>query len=249
MEGRHRHPGPQSCLPEEELAGLVRKFTMEGKVKPKCRLLQEAIFSYFTGLKTELTASIDLLCKNVINHVGYPFLFTTNNLSAYKKLKNKEYKRVTPSEARNFHRHAGHVSQQQLAEQEQTIYLEQVAQVRELLGSIENMQNNYQSLLKQFGTQHQRDQSLASKVNELIASVIQTNTSSSSSPSSVKSPTPLNSPLPSFLSEPRDNNPAARKVVTEEAGLASTFRSSMGTSKASGQESMMIRPDPIMTRP
>jgi hypothetical protein len=85
---------------------LIRKFTVESTVKPKCRLLQESIYNYFNQLKAELTNSLDLACKNIINQIGYPFLYSTNTLSTYKRLKNKEYRKVTQKEFRAFYENA-----------------------------------------------------------------------------------------------------------------------------------------------
>jgi len=67
---------------------------MDSNIKPKCRILQEAIFSYFTLIKTELSNSMDIICKNIINQIGYPYLYSNNTLSTYKRLKNKEYKKL-----------------------------------------------------------------------------------------------------------------------------------------------------------
>jgi len=67
---------------------------MDSNIKPKCRVLQEAIYSYFTLIKTEITSSIEIACKNIINQIGYPYLYANNALSTYKKLKNKEYKKI-----------------------------------------------------------------------------------------------------------------------------------------------------------
>ena len=71
---------------------------MDSNIKPKCRILQEAIFSYFTLIKTELTNSMDIICKNIINQIGYPYLYSNNTLSTYKRLKNKEYKKLVQKE-------------------------------------------------------------------------------------------------------------------------------------------------------
>lgn len=62
---------------------------MDSSVKPKCRLLQEAIYGFFNLVKNELTTSMDIICKNIINQIGYPYLYSNNTLSTFKKLKNK----------------------------------------------------------------------------------------------------------------------------------------------------------------
>lgn len=38
----------------------------------------------------------------MINQIGYPYLFATNTLNAFKRLKNKEYKKLTQKEFQHF---------------------------------------------------------------------------------------------------------------------------------------------------
>jgi hypothetical protein len=103
MKKYHNHMGPTIFLSEEDIQGLVKKYTMDAHIKPKCRLLQEAIYNYFNLIKTEVTNSIDITCKNIINQIGYPFLYANNTLSTYKRLKNKEYKKLIQKEFRNLY--------------------------------------------------------------------------------------------------------------------------------------------------
>lgn len=86
--------GPTIFLPEDEVLGLVKKYTMDTNIKPKSRLLQEAVYSYFNILKTEITGSIDSICKTMMSQIGYPFLYSTGTLPTFKRLKNKEYKKL-----------------------------------------------------------------------------------------------------------------------------------------------------------
>jgi len=81
--------GTTIYLTEEDITAIVKKYTMDNNIKPKCRLLQETIYSYFSLIKTELTNSMDVICKNMINQIGYPYLYSNNTLSTYKRLKNK----------------------------------------------------------------------------------------------------------------------------------------------------------------
>ena len=95
--------GTTVFLGEEEVGALVKKYTMESSIKPKCRVLQEAIYAYFNLVKTELSASLDAACKNIINQIGYPYLYANNNLSTYKRLKNKEYKKLIQKDFRGLY--------------------------------------------------------------------------------------------------------------------------------------------------
>jgi hypothetical protein len=89
MKKYHNHMGTTVFLAEEEVLSIVRKYTMDSNIKPKCRLLQEAIYGYFNLIKGELTTSLDAACKNIINQIGYPYLYANGTLSTYKRLKNK----------------------------------------------------------------------------------------------------------------------------------------------------------------
>jgi hypothetical protein len=81
--------GTTLFLTEDDILTIVKKYTMDSTIKPKCRQLQESIYNYFTLVKTEITNSLDIVCKNIINQIGYPYLYANNTLSTYKRLKNK----------------------------------------------------------------------------------------------------------------------------------------------------------------
>jgi hypothetical protein len=99
----HTHLTHGLQLTEEELCLLMKKFALDNAVKPKCRILQEAVYSYFNEVKTELLNALEASCKNIINQIGYPYLFATNALTTYKRLKNKEYRKINPKELRAFY--------------------------------------------------------------------------------------------------------------------------------------------------
>ena len=40
MKKYHNHMGPTIFLSEEEIISLVKKYTMDSSIKPKCRVLQ-----------------------------------------------------------------------------------------------------------------------------------------------------------------------------------------------------------------
>lgn len=115
MKKYHNHMGPTIFLSEAEVAALLRKYTLDGSLRPKCRLLQEAIYSYFNLLKTELSNSIDAVCKNAVTQIGYPYLHNNSTLSTYKRLKNKEYKKIVQKEFRNLYELSQRVTEEELA--------------------------------------------------------------------------------------------------------------------------------------
>lgn len=115
--------GTKVFLGEEEVISIVKKYTMDSSIKPKCRLLQEAIYSYFNLLKAELTASLDAACKNIINQIGYPYLYANNTLSTYKRLKNKEYKKLMQKDFKCLYELTQKITDRELVNEEAKIYI------------------------------------------------------------------------------------------------------------------------------
>ena len=105
------------------MQNLIKKFALDNTVKPKCRVLQESIYNYFNQIKSEISGSLDTVCKNIINQIGYPYLFSINGISTYKRLKNKEYRKITQKEFRAFYEVANRVQDADLIKQENKIYL------------------------------------------------------------------------------------------------------------------------------
>lgn len=95
--------GTTVFLNEEDVSSILKKFTIDTQSKPKCRMLQEAIYSYFTAIKAEISASIDIVCKNLIYQIGYPYLNAVNSLSTYRRLKNREYRKLGQKDFKNFY--------------------------------------------------------------------------------------------------------------------------------------------------
>lgn len=107
--------GTTVFLNEEAVGNLVKKYTMDSGIKPKCRVLQEAIYAFFNLIKGELTASLDAACKNIINQIGYPYLYTNGTLSTYKRLKNKEYKKLVQKDFKVLYELSQQINEKDLA--------------------------------------------------------------------------------------------------------------------------------------
>lgn len=123
---------------------------MDSTVKPKCRLLQESIFNYFNQIKTELGNSLDTACKNIINQIGYPFLYSQGILSTFKRLKSKEYRRMQQKDIRSFVEIAGRIGEKELAREESSIYGEEVRDVNEMVLQLEALLKSYELLIKRY---------------------------------------------------------------------------------------------------
>ena len=167
----HNHIGQTLFVKEEEVQNLVKKYQLDHTIKPKCRVLQEAIYNYFSLIKNEINNTIDLICKNIVNQIGYPFLFTNNALSTYKRLKNKEYKKLTQKEFKSFYQLSIKVNEKDLIKEEARIYLSQIRETCNLLNSLESIMNQYEKLAKSSNHDFEHDTSCMAKINEIAKSL------------------------------------------------------------------------------
>ena len=113
----HSHLTHPLHLTEDEVLALLRKFALDNAVKPKCRVLQEAVYNYFNEIKTELVTALETACKNIINQIGYPFLAASNHLATYKRLKNREYRKLQQTELKAFFDSASKLAERELAKE------------------------------------------------------------------------------------------------------------------------------------
>jgi hypothetical protein len=45
----------------------------------------------------------NLVCKDLIYQIGYPYLNSVNSLSTYRRLKNKEYRKLAQKDFKGFY--------------------------------------------------------------------------------------------------------------------------------------------------
>jgi hypothetical protein len=113
----HSHPTHPLHVTEDEVLALLRKFALDSPVKPKCRVLQEAVYNYFNEIKADLVTALETACKNIINQIGYPFLAASHHLATYKRLKNREYRKLQQKELRAFFDSASKLAERELAKE------------------------------------------------------------------------------------------------------------------------------------
>jgi hypothetical protein len=164
----HNHMGSTVFLGEEEVLALVRKYTMDSTIKPKCRVLQEAIYAYFSLIKNELSASLDAACKNIINQIGYPYLYLHATLSTYKRLKNKEYKKITQKDFRTLYELSQKISEKDLAKEEAKIYVSEMRLTEELITNLEDIVQRYDSVIKKYHPAFAHDSTQIAKINDIF---------------------------------------------------------------------------------
>lgn len=67
--------------------------------------LQESFYSFFKKIQNELKEiiiTIDEICKNVVNNIGFPYISFKNHFTVFKRIKNKEYSRLPVGEFQKF---------------------------------------------------------------------------------------------------------------------------------------------------
>ena len=123
----HKHNEQVNFITLEEVNNLIKKYSFHKRVKPECMDLQESFFIFFKKIKDDLKqiiVSIDEVCKNVVNRIGFPYLYENNLFTTYKRIKNKDFKKLKSTDFQRFIHKTNSMKPQQLAEEEGKLYLE-----------------------------------------------------------------------------------------------------------------------------
>lgn len=86
---------------------------------------------------------MDAACKNIINQIGYPYLYTNSTLSTYKRLKNKEYKKLVQKDFRALYELSQKISEKELAKEEAKIYVNEMRMTEDLIHNLEDLIKKY----------------------------------------------------------------------------------------------------------
>jgi hypothetical protein len=62
----------------------------------------------------------------MVNKIGYPFLSRLNHLSSYKRIKNKEYKALTPKELKKLNADCRGLDMESVTAREKELYMEEI---------------------------------------------------------------------------------------------------------------------------
>lgn len=57
-------------------------------------------------MKSQISSSIDAVSREINNRLGHPYVHTNGHLGTFKKIKNREYKKITKTELINFYKFA-----------------------------------------------------------------------------------------------------------------------------------------------
>ena len=61
-------------------------------------------------MKSQISSSIDAVSRGIINKISHPYMFREGQLSTYKKIKNKEYKKITKKELISYYQFSNRLS-------------------------------------------------------------------------------------------------------------------------------------------
>lgn len=93
---------------------------------------------------------MDTACKNIINQIGYPFLYSQGILSTFKRLKSKEYRRLPQKDIKAFVEIAGKIGEKDSAREESSIYSVEVRDIHEVVLQLEALLKSYELLIKRY---------------------------------------------------------------------------------------------------
>ena len=77
---------------------MVKYMTSFENKKVKFRPFKEAIYNYFNIVKGQLSTYLDSMSSDLLNRVNYPYLTKQGHLSTFKKIKHRDYKKITTKE-------------------------------------------------------------------------------------------------------------------------------------------------------
>jgi hypothetical protein len=72
----------------------------------------------------------------MVNRIGYPLLSNLNHLSAYKKIKHKEYRKLSAKEVRKFISDCKDLELNSIVKKEKELYLDEIASNFGLIESV-----------------------------------------------------------------------------------------------------------------
>jgi hypothetical protein len=94
LRSTHSHLPKSETIAVDRLDQLAQQLGVKGDVKPKSKILQEAVFNYFVVMKSEINTSIDAIFRVISSKLSYPYLASEGQLATFTKIRNKEYKKL-----------------------------------------------------------------------------------------------------------------------------------------------------------
>jgi hypothetical protein len=86
-----------------ELEDAVNKTVLKSDCKYKSRTLQEAVYHYFMLMKSQISSSLDAVSREISTRITHPYMNKLGQVSTYKKIKNKEYKKLLRRDLISFY--------------------------------------------------------------------------------------------------------------------------------------------------
>ena len=68
---------------------MGKLFNVDSEIKPKGKILQEAVYNYFIIMKSQINASLDVVSRYISMKLNNPYLCSENQYAIYRKIKNK----------------------------------------------------------------------------------------------------------------------------------------------------------------
>ena len=139
-----------SIINREQLDEIYESLIVDPQVKFKSHPLRECIYDYFMIMKSQILGSIDSVCQTIANKISYPYLAHQEQLTTFRKLKNKEYKKLKKRELKNFEVFAANVDKAEMIKKERKQYYSEVNVIAKALQQINVSFGLYQDAVRAF---------------------------------------------------------------------------------------------------
>jgi len=77
-------------------------------------------------MKTQISTSIDAVSRAITNKLSFPYLCSEGQLSTFRKIRNKEYKKINKKELKSFYLFANSQNKELIEFNEKKLYTEEV---------------------------------------------------------------------------------------------------------------------------
>lgn len=122
-------------------------------------------------MKSQISSSIDTVSRQINQRLGYPYLQSQNQLGTFKKIKNREYKKLTKPQLISFYKFASEIDSNYLQQQENSLYHTTVERIDKVVSEINEVFTQYSKVVAKLDSTFNIQSTFYEKIRS-ISSVI-----------------------------------------------------------------------------
>ena len=103
----------------------------------------------------------------MVNKIGYPLLSHLNHLPSYKRIKNKEYKKLAPKELKKIYLDCRGLDMGSATIRDRELYVEEIINNFAIIEGMEKLMREYENLAKNLCKNFKHDSSAYKKIEDL----------------------------------------------------------------------------------